>query len=410
MIIQVSLNFKEFSHKMTITGIIAEYNPLHNGHAFLIRELQRLGANPIAVVMSGNFVQRGEAAVLSKWARTKQALLCGADLVLELPLPWAVAGAEHFAIGGVSVLTALGADIIGFGSECGDIDRLNEARRALAAPQLHEAIQKSLQGGATFAAARQKAVDSLFGNETALLLREPNNILGIEYMKAIDLLGSSMKPYTIKRSGALHQEEQTVGETASSSAIRSMMSAGEDFSKYMPEQAYQVAKGEIIAGRAPANLAFLERGILTDLRRMGRKDLSRLPDISEGLENRIFTAVQKAGSLPELFRLVKTRRYTMARIRRIILSAFLGIDASLSAGTPPYLRILGIGKNGDKILQTAKQKSQLPIISRYSDLNKLDSRAVKVMELENRAADLYALCMPHAAPCGLDRSSKLIVL
>lgn len=395
---------------MTIAGIIAEYNPFHNGHAFLIREMRRLGADRIAVVMSGNFVQRGEPAILSKWARTKQALSCGADLVLELPLPWAIAGAERFALGGVSLLTALGADAIGFGSECGDLGRLDEARRALTSPRLHEALQSLLQSGASFASVRQQAVESLFGSETALLLREPNNILGIEYLKAIDTLGSDLKPYTVKRSRTLRLGEEAAGDMAASAAIRAMMAKGNDFSRYVPEHSYRITEDEIAAGRAPADIAFLDRCVLADLRRMDREKLSRLPDISEGLENRIYAAVRSAGSLSELLRSVKTKRYSAARIRRIILSAFLGVKASDSAGTPPYLRVLGIGKNGAEILKQAKQKSRLSIISRYSEGNNLNGRALEILELENRAADLYALCMPHAEQCGLDRSTKLIVI
>lgn len=395
---------------MTVAGIVAEYNPLHNGHAFLMRQMRESGADLIAVVMSGNFVQRGEPAILSKWARTQQALYCGADLVVELPLPWAVAGAERFALGGVSVLTALGVDVIGFGSECGDINRLNEARLALSSPRLHDTMQASLQKGATFAAARQQAVESLFGKETSLLLREPNNILGVEYLKAIDCIDSSVKPFTMKRAETFRQKDGPAGKAAASSVIRAMIAKSEDFSEYVPKPSYQITEDEIRNGRAPASISFLDRSVLSSLRRMDREALSRLPDISEGLENRIFEAIQKAGSLPELFQLIKTKRYPMARIRRIVLAAFLGMEASDSAGTPPYLRVLGIGKNGADILRRAKQKSELPLISRYSEANCLKGQAQKTMELENRAADLYALCMPHAGPCGTDRATKLIVI
>ena len=394
---------------MTVAGIVAEYNPLHNGHAFLIRQMRESGADCIAVVMSGNFVQRGEPAILSKWARTKQALRCGADLVVELPLPWAVAGAERFALGGVSVLTALGVDVISFGSECGDISRLKEARLALSSPRLHDAMQTSLQKGSTFAAARQQAVESLFGKETALLLREPNNILGVEYLKAMESTGSDAKPYTVKRTETFQQEDGTKGKATASSVIRAMMAKGEDFSEYVPVQSYQITESEIRSGRAPASLSLLDRSVLSFLRRMDRGTLSKLPDISEGLENRIFDAIQKAGSLPELFQLIKTKRYPMARIRRIILAAFLGIEASDSAGTPPYLRVIGLGKNGADILRRAKQKSELPLVSRFSEANSLKGRAQKTMELENRATDLYTLCMPHAGPCGMDKATKLIV-
>ena len=395
---------------MTVAGIIAEYNPLHNGHAFLIREMRRFGADCIVVVMSGNFVQRGEPAIITKWARAKEVLLCGADLVLELPLPWAVAGAQRFSYGGVSILSALGADWIGFGSECGNLEQLQKAKQALLSPQLHEQIKKSLQSGATFAAARQEAVASLFGNETAALLRRPNNVLGIEYLDAIERLNAGIMPYTVKRTPLLGSDRQGFTDVASSSAIRQRISEGESFSPYMPEEASHIVQDEISSGRAPANISFAERAVLASLRQMTLGQFSCLPDISEGLENRIFAAVQKAGSIAGLLQAVKTKRYPMARIRRIILSAFLGIQANDSAGTPPYLRILGIGKSGEKVLYRAKGRNLIPIVSRYADIDQLDSRGQKVMKLEDRATDLYALCMPQAAPCGLDRTHKLIVL
>lgn len=395
---------------MTIAGIIAEYNPLHYGHSLLIKQLKENCADFVAVVMSGNFVQRGDAAILSKWARTKQALLCGADLVLELPLPWAVAGAERFAFGGVSILSELGADIIGFGSECGNIDLLKQAEKALISPQLKDALRSSLDSGKTFAAARQQAVCSLFGAETASLLSEPNNILGIEYLKAIECLNSSLKPYTIKRVGSAHNDSESINSTVSSAKIRSLVSAGKNFSDYMPKPAYHILKSEIESGNAPANILYLERGILAKLRTMERLDFSKLPDISEGLENRVYEAVQKAKSLNELYQLIKSKRYTLARIRRMILSAYLGLNSDYCEGTPPYIRILGIGKGGAEILRTAKQTSKVPIISRHADTGFLSVYAKKILELENRTTDLYSLCMPHPACCGLDNTNKIIVL
>lgn len=395
---------------MTVAGLIAEYNPLHNGHALLIREMRRLGADCVAVVMSGNFVQRGEPAILSKWARAGQALACGADLVVELPLPWAVAGAERFALGGVAVLTALGADVIGFGSECGEIAPLRRAREALSSAALHDAMQVSLRAGTTFAAARQQAVESLFGRETALLLREPNNILGIEYLKAVESLGSGLKPVTVRRENVRIRTGESEGKPLTSSAVRAMFRRGEDVSEYVPAASLRVIEKEIAAGRAPADLSSLGRGVLAVLRRTDREEFARLPDVSEGLENRLFDAVQKAESLPELFRLVKTKRYPMARIRRIVLAAFLGIKASDASGTPPYLRILGIGENGAEILRRAGEKRLLPIVSRSAEMDALGGRSAELLKLESRAADLYALCMPRPGPCGLDRSTRLALL
>lgn len=395
---------------MITAGVIAEYDPFHNGHAFLMRKLRQMGADRIAVIMSGNFMQRGDAAIISKWTRTKQALYGGADLVVELPLPWAVAGAERFARGGIFLLSALGADIVGFGSECGDITLLKKAQEALTSPLLHDAMRKSLNGGETFAVARQKAVNGLFGEETAQLLREPNNILGIEYLKAIKSIHSNIKPVTVKRKMVQHNMDSCAGEFASSAKIRSMIKNKHDFSAYVPNLVCKSINSETTEGYAPASLLYAERAVLSSLRRMERADFSRLPDISEGLENRIYSASRKAVSLAELFQTIKTKRYPLARIKRIVLSAFLGIKASDGAGTPPYCRVLGIGKGGADIIRNAKQKSLLPIITKHADCLHLNSNALKCLKLEARSSDLYALCTPRAAPCGLDFSSKMIVL
>lgn len=392
---------------MLTAGIICEWNPFHLGHAYLMDRLRRDGATHIAAVMSGNFVQRGEASVLSKRARAKQALLCGADLVVELPLPWAVAGAERFALGGIALLDALGADTVGFGSECGSVGLLRNASSALSSPLLHEAMRSALKSGATFAAARQSAVSGLFGEETAGLLRDPNNILGIEYLRAIDRLGSSLTPVTLKRLGSAHDAENGRGVFPSSRQIRSLLQNGQDCSGLMPQPAHAVLLRELEAGRAPAGLKHAERAVLARLRVMTAKEFAALPDLSEGLENRVLSAVREATGLSELYFLIKTKRYPLARIRRIVLSAFLGLEASHSAGTPPYLRVLGIGEHGPEILRRAREKAKLPVVSRASDLSALDARAREIALLESRAADLYALCMPKAGPCGLDWTEKI---
>ena len=391
---------------MLTAGIVCEYNPFHRGHAYLIDRLRAQGATHVAVVMSGNFVQRGDAAALTKRARARQALLCGADLVAELPLPWAVAGAERFALGGIALLDALGADVVGFGSECGSVDRLRAASDALSSPLLRDAMRGELQKGSTFAAARQSAVERLFGGETAGLLRDPNNILGIEYLRAIERLGSRMAPVTVRRVGSAHDAEG--GVFCSSRQLRSLLKSGGDCSSLMPAPAYAVLREELSAGRAPADLFLAERAVLAKLRCMAEADFAALPDLSEGLENRILGAVRRATGLEELYSLAKTKRYPLARIRRIALSAFLGLKASDAAGTPPYLRILGIGERGPEILRAARDAAKLPVVSRASGLSALDGRARGIAALESRSADLYALCLPKAAPCGLDWAEKLV--
>ncbi len=393
---------------MLVAGIVSEYNPFHLGHAAHISQTRLAGATHVVAVMSGNFVQRGEPAVLSKWARARQALENGADLVIELPLPWALSGAERFAYGSVALLDALGADLLSFGSECGNAAELERAARALGSPALREALRSGLKDGSTFAKARQSAIHSLCDEKTALLLREPNNILGIEYIKALHKLGSKMTPFTIQRIGAAHDAPQAESGIASASMIRSLIQSGGDFAAHMPKAAADILKAEISSGRAPADILRIERAILAKLRTMSREEFGSLPDVSEGLENRIYAAVRKASTLEELYDSVKTKRYTHARIRRIILSAFLGLNSSLSDGVPPYLRVIGFNSRGLEILHSAKMTTKLPIITNSSDILSLDSKARNMIELEGRSADLFALCMPHAAPCGLDMTTGII--
>ena len=212
------------AEKPLICGIISEFNPFHTGHQTLVEAVRRSGATHILAVMSGNFVQRGEPAAFSKWARAEMALTSGVDLIVELPLPWALSGAEKFAFGGVSLLESLGCvEWIAFGSECGDATRLMEAARCILSPGIQKGLRAQLQTGSTFARARQEAVRELFGDSIAELLSSPNNILGIEYCKALQTLRSTILPFTIRRAGAPHDspmETKTKSSPPSSSQIR----------------------------------------------------------------------------------------------------------------------------------------------------------------------------------------------
>ena len=392
---------------MLIAGIICEYNPFHLGHMALIEETRRQGATHIAAVMSGNFVQRGEPAILSKNARARQALLCGVDLVVELPIPWAMAGAEKFALGGVSLLEALGCEQISFGSECGDAQRIFQLAGLLQSPAFSPVLREELSTGATFARARETAVARIAGPETAALLSGANNTLGIEYAKAIRTLHSSMQLFTMERVGAAHDSHENVS-ISSASRIRSTIRDGENFSSYMPHAAAEILQAEMQAGRAPASLPRMERAILAKLRSMLLEDFAALPDISEGLENRIYQSVRRAGSMDELFDLIKTKRYPLARIRRIILSAFLGLTAMHAEGLPPYIRVLGMNRRGAEILHVSKMTTKRPIVANTSDILSLDNLAKNMIELECKSTDIYALFLPDPPPCGWDRTAGII--
>ena len=242
----------------------------------------------------------------------------------------------------------------------------------------------------------------------AQLLRNPNNILGIEYLKALNGLHSKITPFTIKRVGSAHDALNYEGKIASASHIRGLIQNGENFSSMIPKTAEEIVRMEISLGNAPASITAVERAILAKLRTMSRSEFAELPDISEGLENRVYMAARKATSLDEVYSLIKSKRYTHARIRRIVLSAFLGINSSMNLGIPPYLRVLGFNKRGIEILHEIKAASVLPIITNLSDIISLDNKAKNMFELECRSTDLFALCMPHIAPCGLDMTTGII--
>ncbi len=387
---------------MQIAGMICEYNPFHLGHLALVEETRRQGATHIAAVMSGNYVQRGEPALLEKRMRAKQALRCGVDLVVELPLPWAMSTAETFARGGVFLLDCLGADVISFGSECGNAALLIKAAKDLLSSEFPPLLREELQNGCTFARARERALARLSGPETAAVLQTPNNTLGVEYCKALLSQSSPMRVFTMQRVGASHDSFTSDAETASASYIRSLAAGGMDFAPYMPVPAAEILQAELDAGHAPASLERMERAILAKLRTMEPEAFACLPDISEGLENRLYAAARKAASLEELYALVKTKRYPLARVRRLVLSAFLGVTNALTQSFPPYVRILGMNPRGAEILHVSKMTTKRPIIANSSDILSLDNIAQNVIELESQSTDVYSLFLPNPYPCGLE--------
>ena len=391
-------------------GIIAEFNPLHRGHEALIRAARESGASHIAVVMSGDFVQRGEPALLSKWERAETALRCGADVVVELPLPWAMAGAERFALGGVFLLAQLGCQRLCFGSECGDAGALERLAELLLSPAFSAQVKAEVSRGITFAAAREDAVRILAGEEAAALLQSPNNTLGVEYLKAARTLGVPLEPFTISRVGAGHHDAAPAGGIMSATALRGRIVRGENWEPYVPEQAVPVLRRALAAGICPAEVSRMERAILARLRTLGPEELARLPDVSEGLENRLFSAIRRAGTLSELYALLKTKRYPLARLRRLVLSAFLGVTAQDGEGLPPYVRPLGLREEGVPFLREAKRTGNVPVLSHSSEFLHLDKKGRNMIELEGKGSDLHALFLPAPTPCGRNLSHGMVRL
>ena len=390
--------------KFAFTAVICEFDPLHHGHRLLLERAGEAG-EPVCCVLSGNFVQRGAPALLDKWTRARLALENGADLVFELPLSWACAGAERFAAGGVALAAALGPGRLLFGSEMPDVELLTETAQALLSPAFAAALNEC-GPRLSFAARRQQAIARLLGEPAAQALRFPNANLGVEYCKAILRQNARLVPAAILREGADH-DSQGGSETvpACASQLRDQIVRGEDIAGLAPESTVQAVEDARAAGRCPTRIAYLERAVLCRLRTMSRQDLASLPDVSEGLENRLYHAVRQARSLEELYALVKSKRYSHARIRRLVLGAFLGLTAPLPE-LPSYLRLLGCTSRGREALEALSPT--LPVAARPRDLRRLPPEAQAVFQAEAAADDLYTLCCPTPQPAGRDYTERVI--
>ena len=395
---------------MPVIGIIAEYNLFHLGHAYQIQAARRaIGADSAVIaVMSGNFVQRGEAALLPKHARAEAAVRCGADLVLELPTAWAAATAEVFARGGVSLLAETGVVThLCFGSECGDLERLERLAGCLEGQAYQAGLRLFLDKGMTFAAARQAAVRALLG-DAADSLSQPNDNLAVEYLRAIRTLGAGLTPLAVQRVGAAHDSDEAGEGFASASAIRRRILAGEPWERLVPPESAAVLRREMDAGRAPVSAAACERLILARLRAMGEEDFRPYDGGNEGLYHRFYAAVRRASALEELLELAKTKRYTRARLRRLALAAWLGLEPP--GGTPPVLRVLSANSRGCGLLKEMKLRAALPVLTKPGDVRRLGGAAEQSLAAESRCTDQYTLAWPVPGPPGWEYASGPVIL
>ena len=396
---------------MKTAGIIAEYNPFHNGHKYHIEKTkEETGADHIVAVMSGNYVQRGETAIISKWARAESAIENGVDLVIELPTMWSIARAQDFAAGAVKLINALGCvDVLSFGSECGDIETLRHISEILSDERVIERMQCDLDIGMSFAGARAEAVRTYYGDAYYDILNEPNNILAIEYILANNKYENKPDIFTVKRKGAAHDSIIRSENFASASDIRKMILNDEKWSPFVPQSTVDIFEKEKENQTGPTPYSKLEFSVLCCMRQLAPEDIAETPDVSEGIENRIHDAAQKARTLDELFSLAKTRRYSHARIRRIVLASFLGFTNELCYGLPPYIKVLAMNDKGKEILKEAKEKATLPIVTKASDFDDLEERAKKVYSIEGMCTDVYSLATPVILPCGREQTTPVIV-
>lgn len=396
-----------------LAGIIAEYDPFHNGHSWQLQQAKALGARRVAVAMSCGLTQRGALPLLSESVRVQAALTCGADLVFALPAPYACSGAECFARAGVQLLAAAGCDALVFGAETPDAALLMEAARVLSGAEYRTALKARLAAGArSFAAARQAAVEAVCpGTGLAALLDKPNNNLAVEYCKAILELGVSLVPIPLPRQGAGHGQAltETGGQFASASALRTLWQNGgaDAAAPYVPAEVLPLYREAFAAGQY-TDLAAAQRCQLALLRSRcaGTAPFAQVRGISEGLEHRLEAAVRSSTTHAELLDSLTTVRYPRARMRRLAMDAALGYSADAFPALPPYLHLLGAQKDALPLLKAAA----LPVSHSLARLAEQNAPCRAVVDAQLRACDFGALCRKKPEPMGGALRQKIIFL
>ena len=396
-----------------LAGIIAEYDPFHNGHAWQLQQAKALGAQRVAVAMSCGLTQRGALPLLPESVRVQAALTCGADLVFALPAPYACSGAECFARAGVQLLAAAGCDALVFGAETPDAALLMEAARVLSGAEYRTALKARLSAGArSFAAARQAAVEAVCpGTGLAALLDKPNNNLAVEYCKAILELGAALVPIPLPRQGAGHGQAltETGGQFASASALRTLWQSGgaDAAAPYVPAEVLPLYREAFAAGQY-TDLAAAQRCQLALLRSRcaGTAPFAQVRGISEGLEHRLEAAVRSSTTHAELLDSLTTVRYPRARMRRLAMDAALDYSVDAFPALPPYLHLLGAQKDALPLLKAAS----LPVSHSLARLAEQNIPCRAVVDAQLRACDFGALCRKKPEPMGGALRQKIIFL
>ena len=405
-----------------VLGIIAEYNPFHNGHLFHLNESKKLtGSSYTVAIMSGNFAQRGNTSIIDKWSKAKSAIECGVDLVVELPVLYSTSSAENFAEGAIKILDSLKVvDYLSFGAETVDINLLNNIATVLnEEPKEYKSLlSEELKKGLSYPKARENAL-MIYLNDIkkySNVLSSPNNILGIEYIKALKKYNSIIQPIAMPRHESGHNDLNYHGNIASSTAIRNITkNNGFDILRnLMPEPSYTNLIKNIKVGHVVPDLSVFEKEIIFNLRKMSIYDISQLPDVSEGLEFAIKNAANSCNSLVELLNIIKSKRYTQTRIQRILLYSLLGItkkDIAISKKAQPYVRVLGFNEKGKYLIsEVAKANPKLSIITsvkKFTDKN-LNRNLKSMLEKDIWATDVYTIGYEYDSWSNLDYTNKII--
>lgn len=407
-----------------VLGIVAEYNPFHNGHLYHIKEsIEQCGANYVVCVISGNFVQRGNTSIIDKWTKTKMALCNGADLVIELPTVYSTSSAENFAEGAIKILDSLGiVDTISFGMEAKDIATLNNIANVLyqEPKEYVTMLNHELSKGISFPKARENAL-MMYLNDIkryANVLTGANNILAIEYLKTLKKLKSQLMPIGVKRQKVLYHDEMIVDDFASATAIRKMIATRQfdDIRKVIPRTSYILLAQELKKGHYVLDLSNFQKEILYILRKMTVQEIKELPDVTEGLENAIKNAADSCNNIIDLVNMIKSKRYTQTRIQRILVYALLGINKKMmeaSKKTVPYTRILGYTEKGKRLISEIMQRNPklnlVTSVKKFLDENK--SKNLKdMLQTDIYATNVYTLGYERDSWANLDYTNKIVTI
>lgn len=404
-----------------VLGIITEYNPFHNGHVLHLNESKKLtNADFTIAIMSGNFVQRGETSIFDKWAKTEMALKQGIDLVIELPTIYAISSAENFAQGAVKILSTLGIiDYLSFGSEIGEIKAMNDVAEILykEPKEFSDLIRNQLRSGLSYPKAREIAMSLYFGNSPKYteVLQNPNNILGVEYLKALKKYRSPIKALTIKRNYSDYNSNTVKKGIASATAIRTMINNNKNVHSVVPFESYEIIEKLLESGEYVPSIQVFEKEIIYILRKMTMTEIAALPDVTEGLENKIKVAANSSNTLEELISKIKSKRFTQSRIQRILLYALIGItnkDMEMSRKTVPYIRVLGFNKHGKRIISSIAEnnpKAKIVVsVKRFLENNK-DPRLQTMMAKDIAATNIYTLGYKNGkGTANLDYTHKIL--
>ena len=407
-----------------VLGIVCEYNPFHNGHLYHLEELKKItGSNYSIAIMSGNFTQRGSTAIIDKWSRAETALKAGIDLVIELPTLYAISSAENFADGAIHILDSLKiVDYVGFGAETSDIDVLDNIADVLYnEPRAYKTLlSHELNKGISFPKARENALLIYLNNirKYVNVVSAPNNILGIEYIKALKKYKSIIKPISIARFEAGHNDLSYHSNIASGTTIRNIIKNGnfDILRRLVPESSYSILMDNIKQTHIVPDLSVFERQIFYNLRKMSIDEIRQLPDVTEGLEFSIKKAANSCNSIYEFLNIIKSKRYTSTRLQRILLYSLLGItkkDIELSKKVTPYIRVLGLNNKGKfMISEIAKANPKLEIITsvkRFLD-NSNNKNLKTMLNKDIFATDVYTLGFSYDSCSNLDFTKKIITL